>query len=131
MIKGEDSCVLQVLDSLKTYIIKNNDTSALRVLDIISGKSDGYLSEAIQDIVGEVFYENLGLLLWFCDTNKSNHLEKFLIYALSMEVSMEKEVARKRIDKFVRDNRQIKQLTTNQSKLLGKIVKRIDPTIWE
>lgn len=126
---GQDTCVLKVLDSLKSYVITNNDTAALGILNTISGQSDGYVAEAMDGIAANIFYRKTPLLLWFCDMNKNSKLETNLILALSMEVSVDKKTAKKRIDRFVAKTKK-ESLTSSQLTLLDSIVKRIDPGIW-
>jgi hypothetical protein len=130
---SQEDCTLLLIDSLVNYANYSNDTKSLIALDSLAKYSDGYISEAFDDKVTEIFYNNFNGLIKHLFNNPKNHLREYLIAGLSMDVNMSenKQKEKRDIESYI--NKQLSE--TNYSKaqqnFIKKIVKDIKPKMWD
>lgn len=129
--KMTESCKLQLVDSLYVYVKRDNDTLALLALNKVSAGSDGSVAEVLDDVVLDLFYKRPSFLLWFCAENADSGLQNNIVLGLSMQESLERQVAKRRIAQFFQKLRTGGMLTAKEMKMLNVIEKEIDPSIWE
>jgi hypothetical protein len=121
---SDDNCSFKVLDSLRDYVIKDNDTAALLILNKMAAKIVGAPAEFLDNIAAAIFHQNLPFLLWFCEANKNSSFERTVILGLSIEVYTDKEKAKDRITKEAAAGKSA--LTPPQLKILDRIINSID-----
>ncbi|SEW35550.1 hypothetical protein SAMN05428988_4347 [Chitinophaga sp. YR573] len=123
---SDDNCSFKVLDSLRDYVIRDNDTTALVILNKMAAKFVGTAAEALDNIAAAIFHQNLPFLLWFCDANKNSSIERTVILGLSIEVYVDKEKAKERINKEAATGKSTLTLSPSQIKILNRIISSID-----
>jgi hypothetical protein len=128
LVDKDDACILKTLDSLYSYF-KNGDTIAIRIMENVCSKSDGYLSEYFTYKTVEMFYSNPQFIILWLSKNRKASLVKSLIDGLSYKVYEKKSSELKRIKKFA--VKQKKVLTAKERKLLDSIINQINPKMWE
>ena len=82
----KDSCVLRVLDSLAYYVKQQNSKQCLGLLNDLCNVSDGYVSEAYDEMLASLFETNIHLLVNFIVDEKSENFNLFLIEGLKYKI---------------------------------------------
>lgn len=116
LIGNKDECVLKMLDSLVEYATKTEDTKYLKTLESLCKTSDGYVSEAFDEISLRLFQNNFYPFFRFIYDKKDtmdNCLRGGVImgYSYKLLETNNKDEEYSEIDKFI--NQKIKKHKLN------------------
>ncbi len=129
---GDDSCVLNIIDSLAFKFISTNEIIYLSALDSVCKYSDGYISEYLFHIYMEMFENDFASFIQYIgnqiDVNKialcsidmlAMGLYDKYYYGESSENSL------RNVRRFLNKYR-TKNLTLNENRVIGIILERVE-----
>lgn len=122
-----DSCIFQLIDSLKSKAHLNQDY--YRSLNEIYTFSDGAISEYFTDVMTELFYNDYKGCSKFLYQNEKSKLNDMLVEALSMEISDSgnEKKKRARIIEIINE----KSENEDVKKFMLDLEKRINPKMFD
>jgi hypothetical protein len=135
ILKGDDNCVLGLIDSIYVNLTRTQEIKFLIALDSVAEKSDGYVSEDLMDVGANLFYHDLPLVTTYLikkSTSKSKALERFIIEGLSMNLSLAKEPdkTRQKIVDFVEKQRKAQKISDESYTYIMRLLKKLDPKMF-
>jgi hypothetical protein len=136
LLLGNDNCVIALIDSLYTNIIRTSNKEYLVALDSIVVHSDGYVSDYLEEIGVKLFYNKLPTLAHYLmghDGKKRQAFERLIIESMSSELSDTGEPGKKRkkIAEFVEKKKRESKINEDEYKYIQTLMKRFDPKISE
>jgi hypothetical protein len=136
LLQGDDNCVLALIDSVCSDIIRTGDRTFLVTLDTIATNSDGYVAEYLLDIGVKLFYEKLPLLTHYLigrDLKKPGAIERLMVESMSMYLTTSNAPDKKRekIKSFVEQQRIEKKISDQEYAYLENLMKRFDPKMFD
>jgi hypothetical protein len=130
LFKLSDDCIIEVINHYKTNAISMNDKTDYYNLNKISNKSDGAISEYFDEVMIELFYQDLKDLSNYLYVNQSKaKLENRLIESLNLELSES--------DDFEKQTVEYKKLITNSNlndavkQYMLSIIQKLDPRMFD
>jgi hypothetical protein len=136
LLQGDDVCVLVLIDSVCSDIIRTGDRRFLVTLDTIATNSDGYVSEYLLDIGVKLFYKKLPLLTHYLigrDLKKPGAIERLIVESMSMYLTTSNapDKNREKIKSFVDQQRTETKISDEEYAYLEKLMKRFDPMMFK
>jgi hypothetical protein len=136
LLKGDDNCVLALIDTVCGEIVKTGDRKYLIALDTIAMHSDGYVSEYLLDIGVKLYYKRLPLLAHYLTTRDLKNpgaIEKLIVESMSMYLSTAKsrDQKRKKIEAYVDQAKAKKEINDQEYVYLEGLMKRFDPKMFD
>jgi hypothetical protein len=136
LLQGDDDCVLALINSVCSDIIRTGDRRFFVTLDSIATNSDGYVAEYLLDIGVEIFYKKLPLLTQYLigrDLKKPGAIERLIVESLSMYLTTSNAPDKKRekLKSFVGQQRTEKRISDQEYVYLENLMKRFDPKMFD
>jgi hypothetical protein len=136
LLRGDDNCVLALIDTVCGEIVRTGDRRYLVALDTIATNSDGYVSEHLLDIGVTLFYKKLPMLAHYLagrDKNNPGAIERLIVESMSMYLSTTNSPDKRRdkIKAHVYQLKAEKKINDQEYAYLENLIKRFDPTMFK